>query len=275
MDFISNVIATARETICEDDYMSDGLLYCGKCNTPKQYRLRGHNLDGMVVPCLCKCAEDAKEEEHLKKIAEARENRIMQIKRECFIDKRMMDYTFERDDESNPELTKIAKNYAEHFTEMRSGGKGLLLYGSVGTGKTFAASCIANALTDRGIPCLVTNFARLVNTMQGMYSGRQDFIDNLNAYDLLVIDDLSAERDTEYMGEIVQNVIDSRYLSGKPLIATTNLSMQELLNPSDVRKSRIYSRIYQMCVPYEVKGKDRRIDKLINDDHFRKVLGIE
>ena len=171
---------------------------------------------------------------------------------------------------------KIAHNYVEHFVEMRERGKGLLLYGGVGTGKTFISACIANALIDKGYSCLVTNFSRLANTLNGMYAERQEYLDRLNRFSLLVIDDLSAERGTEYMDEIVHTVIDARCRSGKPLIATTNLSKEDFTRASDVRKQRIYSRLLEMCVPYEVKGVDRRREKLKADNEdIKKLLEME
>ena len=122
---------------------------------------------------------------------------------------------------------------------------------------------------------MVTNFARLVNTISGMYGGKQEYIDGLNQFDLLVIDDLASERDTEYMGEIVQNIIDARYRSGLPLIVTTNLTSEELKFPAEIRKQRIYSRLFEMCVPVEVTGTDRRRQKLINEyDEIGNLLGL-
>jgi DNA replication protein DnaC len=97
----------------------------------------------------------------------------------------------------------------------------------------------------------------------------------LNKFDLLVIDDLASERDTEFMGEIVQNIIDSRYRAGLPLIVTTNLTADELKHPQEIRKRRIYSRLFEMCVPLEVQHKDRRKQKLINDyDELGALLGL-
>lgn len=158
---------------------------------------------------------------------------------------------------------------------MRERGKGLLFFGTVGTGKTFHAACIANALIDKGYPCLVTNFARLVNTLQGMYEGKQQYIDSLNKFDLLVLDDLAAERDTDYMNEIVQNIVDSRYRAGLPTIVTTNLTADELKNPADIRKARTYSRLLEMTFPVEVKGADRRKAKLASDyNEFSDLLGL-
>ena len=74
---------------------------------------------------------------------------------------------------------------------MKDRSSGLLLWGDVGTGKTFFAGCIANALLDKGIPVLMTNFARILNTLAGMHSeDRNLFIDSMNRYSLLIIDDL-------------------------------------------------------------------------------------
>ena len=165
--------------------------------------------------------------------------------------------------------------YVENFAQMRADGKGLLLFGDVGVGKTFLAACIVNALISQGIPCLMTNFARLTNTLGGMFEGKQEYIDNLNGFPLVVIDDLGAERDTEYVGEIVHNIIDSRCREGLPLIVTTNLTGEELANPRDMRKRRIYSRLLEMCIPVKFEGEDRRQMGLKeNFGRYADVLGL-
>ena len=160
----------------------------------------------------------------------------------------------------------------QNFAQFREQGKGLLLFGSVGTGKTFHAACIANALIDTGVPCLVTNFARIANTVQGLFEGRQEYYDSLNKFPLLVLDDLSAERKTEYMQEIVFNVIDARYRAKLPLIVTTNLTREELMHPADITYQRIFSRLFEMCTPIEIAGTDRRHDALKKDIAATKQL---
>ena len=166
-------------------------------------------------------------------------------------------------------------NYVDNFAEMRKRGKGLLFYGEVGTGKTFYAACIANALIDRGYPCLMTDFPRLEKTISEMLEGKQEYIDGLNKFPLLVIDDLSRERDTSYMNEIVQDVINARYQAGLPTIFTTNLTKEEISHPKDISKQRPYSRLLEMCFPVKVEGKDRRREKL-KEDHaeLKDLLGL-
>lgn len=259
----------------EGDYIGeDGLLYCGKCNTKKQTEI---SLFGNVrrPMCLCKCEADKREaEERARRRAEF-EQRVKNMRRVGFPESEMQSWTFANDDMQNERITKAMLNYVEHFGELRQAGKGLLLHGSVGTGKTYAACEVANALVDKGYPVLVTNFARLTNTIQGLFDGRQDYIDSLSKFALVVIDDLGAERKSEFMQEQVYNIIDSRYRSGLPMIITTNLSIAEIKNPTDIGNARIYDRILERCFPVEVNGGSRRrnaVRESYND--MKELLGL-
>ena len=59
----------------------------------------------------------------------------------------------------------MAKRYVEQWKKVKAENLGLLLWGDVGTGKSFVAACIANALLDQGIPVLMTNFSKILNQM--------------------------------------------------------------------------------------------------------------
>lgn len=267
---------TAKNNIAIDagDYEVDGILYCHKCDTPKQCVVELFGKERKPL-CLCKCEAERRNREVAEAKQRERMMRISEMRKVGFPESEMWHWTFEKDEEQNSKVSNVAKNYAENFGEMMKRGKGLLFYGDVGTGKTFYAACIVNALIDKGIPCLITNFSRLVNTISGMYDGKQEYIDRLNRFDLLVIDDLAAERDTEYMNEIVYNIIDSRYRAGLPTIITTNLSAEEIKNPAEIGKQRTYSRLLEMCIPVEVKGKDRRKAKLKDDySELKDMLGL-
>lgn len=263
----------------DGDYIGDnGLWYCGKCKTPKQVEVEF--LGQIRKPmCLCRCeAEKREAEEKARKEAEERERlqrRIAENREAGFPESDMLTWTFENDDKQNVKVTNAMLRYVENFDDMKSKGKGLLLYGAVGTGKTFAACEVANALIDKGYSALVTSFSRLTNTIQGMYEGKQEYIDGLNNFDLLVIDDLGAERKSEYMQEMVYNIIDSRYRSGLPMIITTNLTIEEITKPDSIGNSRIYDRIIERCFPILVDGNSRRRKAVRADyEEIKKMLGL-
>ena len=189
----------------------------------------------------------------------------------CFNGSSLKYCTFENSDDS--QYMQIARNYADHFREFKEKGKGLLFYGNVGTGKSHLAACIANRLIDKGYKVLMTNFATIINQLQASFDGRKEYIDSLNRYALLVLDDLGAERNTEYMQEQVFNIIDSRYLSRLPMIVTTNLTANELKKPDNIGAGRIYDRILERCHPVEVSGISMRQKKIKEDfQEMEKIL---
>lgn len=266
--------AESAISINEGDYEIDGLIYCGKCHTKKQTRV---NLFGeeRKPMCLCKCAAEKLKAEEAERERQEFNLRVDKLRHKAFKEERMFDWTFANDDRENEKVSGVAMKYVENFETMRKSGKGLLLFGEVGTGKTFTAACIANALIDRGVSCLVTNFTTIGNTLMGMYDGKQDYLDSLNRVSLLVIDDLGVERKSEYMQETVYNVVDARCRSGLPMIVTTNLTSEELKNAADITCQRIYSRLFESCIPLEVKGKDRRRAKLKHDfAEYNDLLGL-
>ena len=174
-------------------------------------------------------------------------------------DENIRTWTFENADDANPNLIAKARTYCEKWDEMHSDNIGLLFFGNVGTGKTYLAACIANELISRGIPVLMSNFSKLLNDLSGFKEAdKNGYIASLNNYELLIIDDLGVERQSDYALEQVFNIIDSRYKNGQPLIVTTNLSVEDLKNPKDMKYKRIYDRILEMTIPIKVDGVSRR-----------------
>lgn len=175
-------------------------------------------------------------------------DRVELLKITGFTDESMRGWTFERDSGRCPQMAH-AKTYVEHFAEMEKQNIGYLLWGPVGTGKSFFAGCIANALMEQEVTVRMTNFAKILNDLNAAYDGRNAYIERLNRCRLLILDDFGMERGTEYGLEQIYNVIDSRYRSGSPLIVTTNLTLTQLKNPPDTAHGRIYDRVMEMCAP--------------------------
>ena len=153
---------------------------------------------------------------------------------------------------------EIAHFYVEHWEIMREENIGYLLWGKVGTGKSYFAGCIANALMEQEVAVRMTNFSAILNDLTASFEGRNEYIERLCRFPLLIIDDFGMERGTEYGLEQVYNVIDSRYRSRKPLIVTTNLTLEELQHPEDTAHARIYDRLLEMCSPLCFTGENLR-----------------
>lgn len=244
-----------------DEYIdpADGLVHCKKCGGKRQTVVPNVGKPGYFMPrCICPCQAEARRQ---RKEAEERHDRLESIKRrrtQGLQGRYLYDYTFANDNGQNPLMEK-ARAYVEHWDEAYRDNTGLLLFGDVGTGKSFFAGCIANALLDRDIPVLMTSFPAILNQLAGMFAeDRADFIASLGMYDLLIIDDLGVERNTEYAMEQMFAVIDDRCRCRKPMIITTNLTLDEIKDPPDLAHARIYSRILEWCAPILFSGRDLR-----------------
>lgn len=200
--------------------------------------------------------------------------RLNMLKSLCFDDNALYGWTFDEDNGKNS-VMKVAKDYVNKWADVLSNNVGLLLWGNVGTGKTFFAACIANALVEQHISVRMTNFSTILNDLFAE-TDKNKYLERLNDHNLLIIDDLGIERGTEYALEQVYNIIDTRYKSGKPLIITTNLTLEELKNPIDVAHKRIYDRVLGMCVPVMFNGSNFRNQEAANKiETARKLFGTE
>lgn len=239
----------------DDYYGKDGLLHCGKCHTPKEaFFAKGIVLMGKnkhPIECICQRTEREKQETLISQ--QKHNDLVRRLKAAGFSDPSMLDWAFENDNGRSPQMHH-AHRYVEQWQTMRAENLGLLLWGGVGTGKSFLAGCIANALMEQEVPVRMTNFARILNELNSSFSGRNDVVDNLCRYPLLIIDDFGMERGTEYALEQIYNIVDSRYRSRKPLIVTTNLTLGEIRYPQDTAHARIYDRLLEMCVPVSCIG---------------------
>lgn len=259
MDYFDLFAKKAEEAtpLKDGDYIENGLVYCGDCKTPKQTIVNFLGTDRKVY-CMCKC-----QMEYEKFIKEERrkQDRLRyadDIRARGFIN---LDMSFEKDDGTRPELMKAAKEYAENFNTYFNSGKGLILYGSVGNGKSYAATCIVNYLVEHGTPAMITNFQAIYNGSLGLFADKQEYYNSFNKPNLLVLDDLFAERDTSTMAETIFGIIDARSREKLPMIVTSNISNDEMKTPKDITKQRIISRLLGMCHPIQVIGDDKRIAK--------------
>ena len=235
----------------------DGLLYCGKCRTPKQFRMEAPPLEGRLLPHPCRCEQERLDREAAEQEARRHRQAVADLKSKGFTDPAMREWTFANDNGKCPQM-KHAHFYVENWPAMQEENIGYLLWGGVGTGKSYFAGCIANALMEQEVAVRMTNFALILNDLTASFEGRNEYIARLCRAPLLILDDFGMERGTEYGLEQVYNVIDSRYRSRRPLIVTTNLSLQDLQHPQDTAHARIYDRLLEMCAPIRFSGENFR-----------------
>ena len=250
-------IITVTHVGPEDYTGEDGLLYCGKCRTPKQFRMDAAPLEGRLLPCPCRCEQERIDRETTEQETRRHLQAVADLKRRGFTDPAMRGWTFANDNGKCPQM-KHAHFYVEHWDTMLAENIGYLLWGGVGTGKSYFVGCIANALMEQEITVHMTNFALILNDLTASFEGRNEYISQLCRALLLIIDDFGMERGTEYGLEQVYNVIDSRYRSKKPLIVTTNIPLQDLQHPQDTAHARIYDRLLEMCAPIRFSGENFR-----------------
>ena len=260
MDIIDKLMETKAEA---GDYVGeDGLLYCGKCHTPKQMRLDVNPATGepapTLVPTRCKCQCEADEERKRQEETEHFRDFILTLWEDEISSPDGLPHSFREDDGKEAKVSDACKRYVEHSSEMFESNIGILFYGSVGTGKSFFASCIGNALLSKRVPVAATNFPRLMNLLQGTRE-KQGLLDRLSVYKFLILDDLGVERDSGYSLEQMFNIVDARCNSRLPVIVTTNLTLEEMEHPTSMQYGRIYDRVLEMC-PIRIKlaGESRR-----------------
>ena len=229
-----------------------GLLYCGRCHKPKQIRLFS-SVMGIKEPyCLCDCEQTKEDREREDIIRRSREIDVRHNLSQA--DSLMLSNTFNADKYPDSQLSKLAHDFVRRWREFyRANGVGLYIYGGVGVGKTFYASCIANEIAKvYGGTVKALSITMVLNELFSTEEKAQ-YITRLVNHDLLIIDDLGTERRTGYTTEQVFSIIDERYKTKKPLIITSNVPYSALS-----QNERIDSRIIEMCLPVAAGNETKR-----------------
>lgn len=249
-----NSLPTENEYINNDN----GLKYCKICNSPKQCKITFQG-EEMIVGCACKCVDEVQ-----NKIEQAKQlQRVNDLKRNV-VDTKYHEMTFEKSDTE----IKFAEKYVENFEKYKKENIGLMLIGNTSTGKTYAAACIANALCENLTSVYMATELYLIRKLEDFKTYDETY-NKISNCSLLIIDEMGVESQTDYKLEQLENLIDIRYRSNKPLIITSNITLNQIKECTDIRLKRTYERLKEMCHPIVMNGESRRVTKA--NDRFSRV----
>lgn len=250
----AKLAADAANPPQDGDYTVSGILYCGKCHTPKQCLAPNPFGEPFLVGIRCQCKKEIDRRAEEAKQREKNED----LRRRAFDTAGMHEKTFANDDGQTPTLITEARNFAERIAgQDKKKWRGLIMFGEPDGGKSYAAAAVVNELIDRGIPCLMRTITSMANDLFAT-TDKNGYLNSLDRFRLLVLDDLGAERNTQYMNEMTYQIVDYRMRSGLPMLITTNLTWEEIRNPKDLNTRRLYTRIMDVCHSIKVPPAGRR-----------------
>jgi DNA replication protein DnaC len=179
------------------------------------------------------------------------------------IPRRYRDVAFDRfpTTEIDPQIVAATRRFADRIDEKLDAGRGLWFMGPVGTGKTTLAMLISRAALTAGRSVAIYSLPRLLNEIRDTHRAERshvDLLDRLTAVDLLHIDDVGAERSTDWVLEELYSIVNARYEDQRSIVITTNIMDREAL--CEQISERTVSRLTEMCDELPLLGHDRRMD---------------
>jgi DNA replication protein DnaC len=179
------------------------------------------------------------------------------------IPRRYYDVAFDRYPVTEIESNVVAatRRFADAIDERLDAGRGLWFMGDVGTGKTTLAMLVSKAALKAGRSVAIYSLPRLLNEIRDTHRAERshvDLLDRLTAVDLLHVDDVGAERTTDWVLEELYSIVNARYEDQRSMVITTNILDREAL--CDQISERTVSRLTEMCDELPLLGHDRRMD---------------
>ena len=179
------------------------------------------------------------------------------------IPKRFRDVSFElaANDGITPPVLAAVRTFTESIEEQLEQGRGLWLMGDVGTGKTTLAMIVSKAAAEAGRSVAIYSMPRLLARIRRTYDSEPgedsylEFFDRLTSVDLLHIDDLGAEKRSDWVLEQLYAIVDERYQSQRSMVVTSNQDYAQLKTEIG---DRVVSRLTEMCEELPLYGPDMR-----------------
>jgi DNA replication protein DnaC len=179
------------------------------------------------------------------------------------IPRRYRDVSFDRPPVTDIEPTIVAatRRYANAIAGHLDAGRGLWFMGPPGTGKTTLAMLVSQAALKAGRTVAIYSLPRLLNEIRDTHRSERshtDLLNRLTGVDLLHIDDVGAERTTDWVLEELYSIVNGRYEDERSIVITTNILDRESLCAQIT--ARTVSRLTEMCDELPLLGHDHRMD---------------
>ncbi len=173
------------------------------------------------------------------------------------------DVAFERPPvtDIDPQIVQTVRRYVNRIDDQLDAGRGLWFMGDVGTGKTTLAMLVSKAAIAAGRSVAIYSLPRLLNEIRDTHRAERshvDLLDRLTAVDLLHIDDVGAQRTTDWVLEELYSIVNGRYEDKRSVVITTNILDREALCAQIT--ARTVSRLTEMCDELPLLGHDHRMD---------------
>lgn len=165
-----------------------------------------------------------------------------------------------------PTVVREVRRFVDDVEANLDAGRGLWLMGDVGTGKTSLAMLVSKAALDAGRSVAIYSLPRLLAEIRKTYDDQSEqsylgLLARLSEVDLLHVDDLGAERTSEWVLEQLYSIVNARYEDSRSLVVTTNLAPHQL---EEQITERTVSRLVEICGdPLALFGRDRRKDRFV------------
>ncbi len=179
------------------------------------------------------------------------------------IPRRYRDVSFDRPPviDIDRRIVRATQEFAADIDRHLDAGRGLWFMGPVGTGKTTLAMLVSKAALRLGRSVAIYSLPRLLNEIRDTHRAERshvDLLDRLTAVDLLHIDDVGAERTTDWVLEELYSIVNGRYEDQRSIVITTNILDREAL--CEQITERTVSRLTEMCDELPLGGDDHRME---------------